>query len=274
VLGVDKADAQRAVLLDLCQAMELETFPANAVVMEQGTPGNVCYVVVCGSCDVYRLSNPAQPSVKEHTMFVREPQCAGEPADDEGLTFTHLLSKVMNLSKAADRARASGGVKVKSPPKPIAASVLGSPGGRTLSLVTTPSRRKKTFDDGSVKRLGACISSEKHPKFFGEAGGDENLTGPVIVPVFERNCYGELIASAEEGDVIGELALFNSSTIRAATVISNGHLTSPSKPTLRSRKSSAKGGIELEDTVLVKITKDGSWCCMIHDEPLPVGVHR
>ena len=219
ILGVDQITSQLDVLMELCQHMTLEAFPPNAVVMRQGQAARACYVVLSGSCDVYRLGDPTQPAVREHSLFVRDPAPSEEPAPPN---FTSLLNKLMHLS-ATSKQQTLG----PAPPDPAA---------------------KRVPDRGRTPRSRVATAPATAPAPDSEEPG---AGLHVTVPPMDRGKLGEHLVTAEEGDVIGELALFRDGCVRAATVVANGCIASPQ------HARATRGSAVMEDTLLVEISKQG-----------------
>ena len=298
VLGLDHLDACREVLADVCQAMTIETFPPNAIIMKQGDPADECFVVIAGTCDIYKVADKAAPRSKEATMFVRPPVedvvefHTVEAPLYEAPKFNTLLDKVMRLTKAGAELRRQSNAHTelfaRQPRRPsyLAATAegagsedsaqTGTNGGLTTaatvlsltgsqpSLAALPVSAQATPAPPAAsplaggprmrhKRLMAAVVHSGHPSTTALIDQRDRHMPQFVMPL-ERAQYGEQIATVEEGDVFGELALFREGTSRAATVISSGLYDMPAfgDPTV----TRSHATMDLKDTVVVRVSRD------------------
>lgn len=213
--------------------MVLVSRPPNAIIMQQGAVGSACYVVLSGSCDVYKLRDPSQPRLKEHTMFVREAPPEHVPAaaatkDAEhptGVGFAALLAKVAYLTK---HSKEMGALLDGGPDKigdvPSAPFRAARPAGPPSAACTYSASLGKGKSDvrKRVARVGTMLTAAASAASIPSAAPTTTTSdstgepGPAdFVGPFQRDALGELVVTVEEGDVIGELSLFRSDARRA-----------------------------------------------------------
>ena len=279
LVGMDDENTHKSAnmgaLEDLARAVILKSFAPDVVIVKQGDHAESCFLIVSGSCDVFRMRDPTRPNLKEQTVFprkkveplalpVRQTQPKSMMSLIETLTKTIRVHKAIQVAETTQyRKRSSirSIASVTSVMASAAAAATGGAGATATAAATAEQRSPKPADgdaDGDsgtseARPAGANLKKVVLSSIMARSMGLADVTpGCHIV---DKTILGEFVVTMEEGELFGDLALIHASSCRAATVLANGRFD----PVEGELCSAARDIMDaVEETLVVEIPKDST----------------
>lgn len=291
---------------DLCQNVEMKLVPSGQLVCAQGSKGGSAYIIFSGTCSVYRLRDPSDPSSKEDSMFKRELGAVTVPK-----RCADIASVVQELTALYKHAKAQQSLQILAEFAEEEATERRAARRQSAAGLTRPGRRKSVLKDvadafiegGASPRRptpGSAVGRSRHRArrsslAMPEVGVHSTATGESLAAlllgkeqqVHDRSLLGEMLVLLEEGTLMGELALFRADSRRAASIVSNGRVASSMAAVTAAATAAAKasagsgstsaaatgaGGSTILDCILVEIPHALLSRCMqaTRSVPLPI----